>query len=338
MNPLTYFQNQNLSITQENNFFQENTALKIILESIWKINFFKNQFRSRERIHSFTSDDSLIPHDILRLSLINKLSLNPLQEPKGVFETFLYILEHLGLSWRLLKDLPLWNSHFEVNEMAKMICYRCKMATEYPVERSYGLIINANSIRETKADFEKSTFEDIVNFIRIDLKMPCDKEGCGSQSYVQRMISKLPTVFTIALEWDNDETEEEIWDTTSVLVPEIDISVIYQYEGDSEFTKYRLVSMVCSCGDQYNCVAYESERVGKNKEEKKRWVRHFGYQKEDTGEWDGVLSMFLELKMRPEILFFENIKQRDQIITEEAYEEEEEEEDKEEYKIFKRRR
>lgn len=54
---------------------------------------------------------------------------------------FLYILE----------NIPRWNSHFEVNEIAKKICNRCQMVTEYPVERSYGLIITANSIRETKA-------------------------------------------------------------------------------------------------------------------------------------------------------------------------------------------
>lgn len=54
---------------------------------------------------------------------------------------FLYILE----------TNPRWNIHFEVNEMVKKICKRCNMDTEYPVERSYGLIITANSIRETKA-------------------------------------------------------------------------------------------------------------------------------------------------------------------------------------------
>ena len=45
--------------------------------------------------------------------------------------------------------------------------------------------------------FENLTFEKIVQIIRIGLKMPCDKEGCGKRNYVQRMINKLPTVFTI---------------------------------------------------------------------------------------------------------------------------------------------
>ncbi|OAP12216.1 hypothetical protein AXX17_AT1G58770 [Arabidopsis thaliana] len=147
-----------------------------------------------------------------------------------------------------------------------------------------------------KGLFENLTFEKIVQIIRISLKMPCDKEGCGKRNYVQRMINKLPTVFTIALEWEHNETEGEIFDTTSVLETEIDVSVIYQYEGDSAFTKYCLVSMVCSDGDRYNCVAYEDNR----------WVRHVRSQKKVIGDWDGVLSIFRELHIRPEILFFEN--------------------------------
>lgn len=151
--------------------------------------------------------------------------------------------------------------------------------------------------------------------------MLCDKEGCGKRNYVDTMISNLPSGFIvgklmisfglligqqvltkkcssfeqcflvlfIALQWENNETEKEILDTASVLATEIDISDIYRYEGDSAFTKYRLVSMVrgqlynlfqfhssflClamlniqvwSHGDLYNCVAYENNR----------WVRHF---------------------------------------------------------------
>lgn len=50
----------------------------------------------------------------------------------------------------------------------------------------------------------------------------------------------------LALEWENNETGEEILATTSVLATEIDISEIYKYEGGSPETKYNLVSMVSS--------------------------------------------------------------------------------------------
>lgn len=46
------------------------------------------------------------------------------------------------------------------------------------------------------------------------------------------------------MEWEKNETDEDIFATNSVLSTEIDISEIFKYEGDSLFTKYRLVSMV----------------------------------------------------------------------------------------------
>lgn len=64
-------------------------------------------------------------------------------------------------------------------------------------------------------------------------------------------------MYCLALEWDNNETEEEIFDTTSFLVLEIDICVIYQYEGDSEFTKYRLVSTVMFQVSSYVSVLFK---------------------------------------------------------------------------------
>lgn len=48
----------------------------------------------------------------------------------------------------------------------------------------------------------------------------------------------------LALGWEKNETEEEIYETVSVLATEIDIRKIYQYEGYCQDTKYYLVSMV----------------------------------------------------------------------------------------------
>ncbi|XP_010470411.1 PREDICTED: uncharacterized protein LOC104750321 isoform X1 [Camelina sativa] len=274
------------------------SAFDMILKSLWKISVFLSDFLMsyvKEAQHNLTDDESVHPQDILRIFLLKKLSLAHPLDANGVCDLFLNILEHL----------PRWNSHFEVKEVSKKICNRCKMGMEYPVERSFGLIINAGSLRVVKALFENLTFDKILQIIRIDLKMPCDKEGCGKINYVQRMINKLPTVFTIALEWENNEPLGELFNTTSVLTTEIDIKTIYLYEGDSECTKYRLVSMVCSHGDGYNCVAYENNG----------WVRHFRSEKEVIGDWGGVLSKFRELHIRPEILFFENAMQQDEIVS-----------------------
>ncbi|CAH8307545.1 unnamed protein product [Eruca vesicaria subsp. sativa] len=225
---------------------------------------------------------------------LNKLSL--LEENVGVSEILITVLEILHG----------WNSHIQFEDLVKMKCVRCKMVTQYPPEPSFGLFINATSLRETKSAFEYFTFERIIKFIKINSTMtPCKTEGCEKLSYVvDHIIPKLPSVFTIALGWENNETEEEILATTSVLATEIDISKIYKYEGESPQTKYNLVSMVCSHGDQYACVAYGNDR----------WVCYYPFEQEVMGDWGSVIDTFVRLNMRPEILFFENDMQRKQIV------------------------
>ncbi|KAL0824922.1 hypothetical protein Bca101_048599 [Brassica carinata] len=129
---------------------------------------------------------------------------------------------------------------------------------------------------EDRSAFEDFTFERILKFIKINSMVPCKTEGCEKLSYVDHIIPILPSVFTIALEWENNETGEEILATTSVLATEIDISKIYKYEGGSPETKYNLVSMVCSHGDQYACVAYFNNR----------WVIYFPCEQQVIGDWD----------------------------------------------------
>ncbi|VYS50050.1 unnamed protein product [Arabidopsis thaliana] len=232
------------------------SALAMILKSIWNINVFASSREDESVFHEF---------------LLNDLSLKHPLETNGVFDLFLNILE----------ALPNWGLYFEVYEVAKKICNRCKLDLEYPAERSFRLIISASSLRESA--FKDFTFEKIIKVIKMNLKMPCDKEGCGKQSYVHRMITKLPSVFTIALEWTKNETAGEIFDTASVLATEIDVSVIYQCEGDIRYTKYRLVSMVCLHGNRYNCVAYENNR----------WVRYLRSEIEVIGDWESVVSICL---------------------------------------------
>ncbi|KAF8088736.1 hypothetical protein N665_0531s0009 [Sinapis alba] len=224
---------------------------------------------------------------------LNKLSLVT-EENGGVSEILINVLE-------ILKS---WNSHLQFDDLVKMNCTRCKMNTDYPPQPSFGIIIVANSLRETKSAFEDLTFERILKVIKINSMIPCKTEGCEKLSYVDHIIPKLPSVFTIALEWENNETGEEILATTSVLATEIDISKIYKYEGESPHTKYNLVSMVCSHGDQYACVAYENNG----------WVSYFPSEQQVIGDWGSVLNTFIRLNMRPEILFFENDMQRKTIV------------------------
>ncbi|CAF1900501.1 unnamed protein product [Brassica napus] len=266
------------------------SALHMILESLMRTTMFSCDLSITlyPETHERFIQDYL---DQFYHLFLDKLSL--MEENGGVSEILINVLE----------ILPGWNRHLGFEDRVKMKCTRCKMDIQYPPPQpsfDYGFGYHHSS----QSAFEDFTFERILKFIKINSMVPCKTEGCEKLSYVDHIIPILPSVFTIALEWENNETGEEILATTSVLATEIDISQIYKYEGGSPETKYNLVSMVCSHGDQYACVAYFNNR----------WVIYFPSEQQVIGDWDSVINTFIRLNMRPDILFFENDMQRKRIV------------------------
>ncbi|CAN7122609.1 unnamed protein product [Brassica rapa subsp. narinosa] len=187
---------------------------------------------------------------------------------------------------------------FTLEEYERISCSKCKKMPNYPEQSSYGIIMAADSIRDLKCAFGNIKFEDILKIIRMEDKMLCDLKtgGCGKANVVHHIISRCPPIFTVVLEWEKDETEKEISETSKALDWEIDMSRLY--EGLEPSTKYRLVSMV-GCGEEeeeYICLAYK----------KKRWVRFSlgASAKEVVGNWNSVARYCGERKVRPEILFY----------------------------------
>ncbi|KAL1194910.1 hypothetical protein V5N11_020034 [Cardamine amara subsp. amara] len=293
------------------------SAIDMIIKSLWQISVFTSQLANCQETNQSFTEDQL--HDFI----LNNLSLTQYIEEEGISDLLVTIMDLLP-GWRSVNGEEPLNSHIQVYEVVKRIAVDAKWILS--IQLNVLMVLSSLRIHSEKsrqvhfyliqvnlmimmletfwlsqAAFNHFTFEEIIKLARMKLKMPCDKEKCGKQSYVQRMINKLPSALTIALKWENNETEEEILDTTSVLATEIDITEIYKYEGDSTFTKYRLVSMVCLCGDLYNCVAYQ----------RNSWVRYrLSSETEVIGDWESVLSMFPNLNVRPEILFYENVKLR----------------------------
>ncbi|WZZ32422.1 hypothetical protein YC2023_015823 [Brassica napus] len=176
---------------------------------------------------------------------------------------------------------------FTLEEYERMSCSKCKKKPNYPEQSSYGIVMAADSIRNLKCAFGNIKFEDILKMIRMEDEMLCDIKtgGCGKANFVHHIISRCPPIFTVVLEWEKDETEKEISETTKALDWEIDMSRLY--EGLEPSTKYRLVSMVgCGEEEEYICLAYK----------KNRWV---------VGSWKSVVRFCEERKVRPEILFYE---------------------------------
>ncbi|KAF8107724.1 hypothetical protein N665_0118s0087 [Sinapis alba] len=198
-------------------------------------------------------------------------------------------------------DIESFVTHiFTLEEYERMSCSKCRKNPNYPEQSSYGVVMDADSIRDLKCVFENMKLEDILKLIRMEYTMLCDikTEGCGKANFIHHIISRCPPIFTIVLIWEKNETANEIHETTKALDWEIDISKLYQ--GLEPNTKYRLVSMVgCGEEEEYICLAFK----------KNRWVsfRHEALAKKAVGSWTNVVRFCEKMKVRPEILFYEAV-------------------------------
>ncbi|EFH42124.1 hypothetical protein ARALYDRAFT_495225 [Arabidopsis lyrata subsp. lyrata] len=201
--------------------------------------------------------------------------------------------------WKYRERESLVTRLFTLEENERMSCIKCRSKPNYPEQRSQGIVVAAHSIRDLKCTFGNIKFVDILKVTRMECKMLCDIKsgGCGMKNIVHHIISRCPPIFTIVLEWEKNETEKEVSETTKALEWEIDISRMY--DGLEPNTNYRLVSVVgCSeVEEEHICIAYE----------KNRWVnlRRESLVGEDIGNWKSVVRFCGERKVRPEILFYE---------------------------------
>ncbi|KAG2301158.1 hypothetical protein Bca52824_029809 [Brassica carinata] len=235
---------------------------------------------------------SLILRDLL-VSLEEVTSMS-----SGAAEVLITVLE----SWHCWKNSELESlvtRLFTLEEYERMSCRKCGRKPNYPEESSYGIVIFADSIRDLKCAFRNMKFVDILKVMRMEYKMLCDinSGGCGTTNFVHHLITRCPPIFTIVLEWEKNETEKEISETTKALEWEIDISRLY--EGLEPNTNYRLASMV-GYGEEgeHICMAYE----------KNRWVnlRRESLAGEVVGNtWKNVVGFCGERKVRPVILLYE---------------------------------
>ncbi|XP_010528654.1 PREDICTED: uncharacterized protein LOC104805708 isoform X2 [Tarenaya hassleriana] len=310
---------QLISATVEDDIAYD-SALDMILKSLWHISFFKKEFplcqppgpkhtkKSDRRVfcalHNVLSlfeekpiDD--VTNEMLYHFLLGDLRIflkvtHPMEN--SVAELLGAIFEFLH-SWESPYGESLVESLFGLEEFKRMNCTRCQRERNYPELCCYGLVISADVLRGIKSEFGNVTFENALEVIRVNRMMLCDpvRGGCGHRNHVHQFLTRFPFVFTIVLEWKNNESEEEISNTATVLDTEIDISVLF--EDVNPLIKYRLVSMVSLGKEEHNCIAYENER----------WVIYARSAKEDIGDWESVLKLCSKRKVRPQILFFEAI-------------------------------
>ncbi|XP_010551196.1 PREDICTED: uncharacterized protein LOC104821865 isoform X2 [Tarenaya hassleriana] len=292
--------------------------LDIMLKALWHIKAFREETqRCRQPVHNHNHQEKR--HVLCALQNLFSSFVTEQMNDKNLHRFLLNELivaledsqsmetDAAELLMSVLEFLHYWKSPshgeslatflFTQEEFERMSCNRCRRETNYKKQRSYGLKICAESIREFKSAFGYMKFEDILKAIRMNFQMYCDTKtgGCGKRNYVCHDITKCPAIFIIELKWEKIEAGEEISEMAKALDTEIDISMLYK--GVNLMTNYRLVSMIgCKGEEEYSCIAYENNRWG---------VTHDPLVKEEIGDWNSVVRFCTEREVRPQILFFE---------------------------------
>ncbi|XP_010457940.1 PREDICTED: uncharacterized protein LOC104739326 [Camelina sativa] len=296
-----------------------NSAFDVTLKAILNIKIFKEDLmRNRQPFHDHLEEQ--VPPALQKFfdAFVSEVIKNDEGIYSGLLSDLLAYLEEVHyMSSKaaevLVAILEFWHCWknpdreslvtrlFTLEENEKMSCTRCRRKSNYPQQRSYGIVMAADSVRDLKCSLGNMEFVDIIKVIRMEFKMFCDIKtgGCGKTNFVHHIISRCPPIFIIVLEWEKSETEKDIFETTKALEWEINISRLY--EGLEPSTKYRLVSMVGNGEEEeeHICIVYE----------KNRWVnlRHAAFEGEVVGNWKSVAKYCGERRVRPEILFYEAV-------------------------------
>ncbi|EOA35597.1 hypothetical protein CARUB_v10020810mg [Capsella rubella] len=148
----------------------------------------------RDFFSAFVSEQ--IEYEGLYSYLLSEL-LTSLEEVHSMLndaaEVVVAILE-FSQCWKNPERESLVTRLFTLEEYERMKCSKCRKMPNYPEQRSYGVVVAADSIRDLKCAFGNIKFADIIKVIRLEDKMLCDikTRGCGNGKLCSSHYKQIP--------------------------------------------------------------------------------------------------------------------------------------------------
>ncbi|KAL6960699.1 hypothetical protein U1Q18_038462 [Sarracenia purpurea var. burkii] len=282
-----------------NDVGEYNCFLNVIVQSLWHLSKFRDDFLSRSTsVHMHIGDPCVVCALQEVLNALSVASANMQRE--AVSPTSLRIA--------LSKLYPDGNffQEAQMNDASEVLAVIFDCLHQSFTSGS-GVSPTESSASKCPGSWDCAVAACIAHKhfgIEIFEKMSCynscdlDAKGCGKLNTLHRILSTPPYVFTIVLGWQtSSESIDDISATFTALSTEIDIGVLYEGLGSGNI--YSLISMACYFGRHYICFAYSHKH--------EKWIMYDDETVKVIGSWEDVTSMCESGHIQPQVLFFEAV-------------------------------
>ncbi|KAL6524362.1 hypothetical protein OROHE_016033 [Orobanche hederae] len=192
------------------------------------------------------------------------------------------------------------HSTFGLDISERMSCQNCGLVSRCLKYTSFFHNINASTLRRLKAVDPEKSFDQLLDLVELKDHSACDR-GNGGCGKLNYIRHTLSTPPHVFTAVLGWPTASESAEDINATLEalSVEIDVSVFYRGLDQQTRHRLVSVVCYSGMHYHCFAYSHDH--------ERWILYDDETVKVIGDWNDVLTKCERGRIQPQLLLFEAV-------------------------------